>query len=235
MIRAAIVEDDGTERARIRECLDWLAQSEGISFQISEYPTGAAFLGAYQPEFDIVFMDIDMPGIDGMETARALRRYDPSVILIFVTNMAQYAISGYEVEALDFILKPINKYSFAIKVKRAAARVARRAEEFIPVKSEGETRSVQVSSIRYLDVNGHYVVYHTTQGDLEEYVTLKEAYGRLNRTCFVFCSRSCLVNLHHVNSVSKDSVWVGETRLDISRPQRKVFLQAVSDYMGGKR
>ena len=235
MIHAAIVEDDEIERARIRECLGYLEESEGISFQISEYPTGAAFLGACQPEFDIVFMDIEMPGMDGIETARALRRYDPSAILIFVTNMAQYAISGYEVEALDFILKPVNKYSFAIKVKRAAARVTRRAEEFISVRSEGETRSVQVSSIRYLDVNGHYVVYHTTQGNLVEYATLKEAYGRLNRTCFVFCNRSCLVNLHYVSSVSKDSVWVGETRLDISRPQRKVFLQAVSEYMGGKR
>ena len=71
--------------------------------------------------FDIVLMDIDMPGMNGMETARALRKVDAAVILIFVTNMAQFAISGYEVDATDFILKPVNKYSFAIKIPVIAA------------------------------------------------------------------------------------------------------------------
>ena len=189
MIRAAIVEDDAAERARIRECLNYLESSEGIQFSLSEYTTGTAFIGSYEQDCDIVFMDIEMPGINGMETARALRKCDPSVILIFVTNLAQYAIDGYEVEATDFIVKPINKYSFAIKVKRAVARVPKRVEEYISVKTEGETYSFQISDIKYLDVNGHYVVYHTRKGDFTEYTTLKDAYGKVNRTYFVFCNR----------------------------------------------
>lgn len=235
MIRVAIVEDDATERARIRECLDYLDSSEKIPFSVSEYATGTAFIGAYERNFDIVFMDIEMPGVNGMETARILREYDPTVILIFVTNLAQYAIDGYEVEATDFILKPINKYSFAIKIKRAISRVSKRVEEYISVKTEGEIHSIQISDIRYMDVNGHYVVYHTSKGDFTEYTTLKEAYGKVNRTYFVFCNRSCLVNLHHVTSVTKDTVSVGEQKLDISRPQRKTFLLAMSEFMGGKR
>ena len=235
MIRAVIVENDADERLRIRECLSWLEQTENTSFQITEFPSGTAFIGAYEPEYDIVFMDIEMPGMNGLEAARELRKIDPAVILIFVTNMAQYAIAGYEVEALDFILKPINKYSFAIKVKRAVSRVPKKTEDYIFVKTDGEKRQIPISSVRYLDMDGHYVIYHTKEGDLKEYATLKEACGKLQRSFFVFANRSCLVNLFYVTSVSRDSVMLGNDRIDISRPQKKVFLNAVSEFMGGGR
>ena len=235
VIRVAIVEDDREARESLRACLGWIAEKDRQQFRVSEFPSGTAFLGNYEPDYDLVFMDIEMPGMDGMETARALRKMDASVLLIFVTNMAQYAIAGYEVDAMDFILKPVNKYSFAIKMKRAAARIPRRAEEYIAVKAESELRQLEISSIRYLDIDGHYVVYHTDQGDLKEYGTLKEAYGKLNRPFFVFVNRSCLVNLHYVSAVSRNTVTVGESRLDISRPQKKSFLAAMSSFMGGKQ
>ena len=235
LIRVAIVEDDGAERERLRACLRWLEESEGLRFHVTEFSSGTAFIGSFEPGYDLVFMDIEMPGMDGMETARALRKMDASVLLIFVTNMAQYAIAGYEVDALDFILKPVNRYSFAIKMKRAAARIPKRIEEYVTVKTEGELRQLPIASVRWLDIDGHYVVYHTADGDFEEYGTLKEAYGKLNRPSFVFVNRSCLVNLYHVSAVSKNSVTVGDRQLDISRPQRKSFLAAMSDFMGGRR
>ena len=235
MLQVAIVEDDERERERLKECLGFLERDSEYSFAVSEFTTGAAFLDQYAPVYDIVFMDIEMPGINGMETARELRTLDGDVILIFVTNLAQYAIFGYEVEALDYILKPVNPYSFAMKVRRAAARAVRRTDDYIPVKVEGETVSVRKSSIRYMEVYGHYVIYHTTDGDYSEYTTLKEAAGKVNRRSFVNVNRSVLVNLRYVSSVSRDSVQVGEENLTISRPQKKAFLEAMSEYMGGKR
>ena len=236
MIPVAIVEDSAEERARIRACLSYVESTTDAAFDVHEFPNGLEFLGSIDGPvpFDLVFMDIDMPGMNGMETARALRTADSAVLLIFVTNMAQYAISGYEVDALDFILKPINKYSFAIKMKRALARIPQKNEDYFTVRTDGETRSVRISSIRWIDVSGHYVVYHTTDGDITEYTTLKDAFARINRSSFTFINRSCLVNMRYVDAVSKETVTMGNTKLDISRPQKKAFLTAMSDYLGGK-
>ena len=236
MIPIAIVEDRESERARIRDCLSHVEDAEGVQFDVHEFPNGLVFVGALDGPvpYDLVFMDIDMPGMNGMDTAKALRQADPAVLLIFVTNMAQFAISGYEVDALDFILKPINRYSFAIKMKRALSRIPQKTEDYISVRSEGETRSVRISSIRWIDVKGHYVVYHTADGDLTEYTTLKEACARVNRSAFAWINRSCLVNMRCVSAVSRDTVTIGEARLDISRPQKKAFLAEMSNYMGGK-
>lgn len=235
MIKVAIVEDDREERTRIRECLAYFAETDGVSFDIAEFSTGNTFIGNYRPQYDIVLMDIEMPGMDGMEAAKAMRRMDPSVILIFVTNLAQYAISGYSVEALDFVVKPINKYSFAMKLQRAVAHIKKSTDEYILVKTAKEAYKVLVSSITFLEVSGHYVTYHTAQDEYTEYTTLKDAYGKINKEHFVFCNRSCLVNLQYVTYVDPDNVTVGKDKLQISRPQRKTFLTALSDYMGGIR
>jgi DNA-binding LytR/AlgR family response regulator len=234
MIQIAIVEDDAAARVRLRECLDYVSAETQIPFDIVEFPSGFSFIGQYQPGFDIVFMDIDMPGMNGMDTARALRKVDTNVVLIFVTNMAQYAISGYEVDALDFILKPVNKYSFAIKVKRAISRTTRLTDQYIQIKTDGGLHRVRITAIQYLETDGHYVIYHTTNGNFAEYGTLKDAESKIGRPQFVRCNRSFLVNLRYVDSICKNSVFVGGAELDISRPQKKAFLSALSDYLGGR-
>lgn len=233
MVRIAIVEDSENERAKIRECLSDYERNSGVIFDLQEFSNGLDFLESYTPEYDLVFMDIEMPGLNGMETAKELRKIDFSVLLIFITNLAQYAISGYEVDALDFILKPINRYSFAIKLKRALSRVSKKTEDYMSVKTDGETRAVRISSILWIDVNGHYVVYHTAEGDFTEYTTLKEAAAKVNRGTFALVNRSCLVNLRRVEAIARDNVSIGSVKLDISRPQRKAFLAALSDFMGG--
>ena len=234
MIQIAVIDDDPEERRKERELLEKFAGQEQLLIRIEEYSSGRSFLARYNGEVDIILLDIEMPGMDGMETAKAIRETDPSVLLIFVTNLAQYALFGYEVEALDFMVKPVDYASFALKMKRAVSRPTKRAEEWIPVRQERETRQVPVSHIRYLEVSGHYVCYHTTEGNLTEYITMKEAEKKINRSYFVRCNQSYLVNLRFITAVTKDTVFVGEEELAFSRPQKKVFLAAYSEFLGGR-
>ena len=122
MIRVAIVDDNGADRKKIRDCLDFVARKENQIFEISEFCDAESFFMKFDCNYEIVFFDIEMPGCDGMTAAKRLRRIDKVVTLVFVTNLAQYAVAGYEVDALDYILKPVDKYSFSLKMRRVLSR-----------------------------------------------------------------------------------------------------------------
>ena len=233
LIRIAIVEDEPTERDRIKVYLEEIAQEDQTQFDIEQYSSGMAFVMRGMKDYDLVLMDIDMPNLNGIETAKALRKVDQSATLIFVTNMAQYAISGYEVNAIDFILKPVNRYSFAIKIKRAISRTAKKNDNAIQIKMDGTIFLVHMYQIMYLEVDGHYVIFHTTQGGYKEYTTLKLAQKRINSSHFVQCNQSFLINMKYIESVSRESVTVGGTIIYISRKMKTEFMNAVLDFLGG--
>lgn len=233
LIRIAIVEDEPTERDRIKVYLEEIAQEDQTQFDIEQYSSGMAFVMRGMKDYDLLLMDIDMPNLNGIETAKALRKVDQSATLIFVTNMAQYAISGYEVNAVDFILKPVNRYSFAIKIKRAISRTAKKNDNAIQIKMDGTIFLVHMYQIMYLEVDGHYVIFHTTQGDYKEYTTLKLAQKRINSSHFVQCNQSFLINMKYIESVSRESVTVGGTIIYISRKMKTEFMNAVLDFLGG--
>ena len=235
MIRIAVIDDEAEAREKIVECLSYVSEREETELSVSEFSSGLAFLGNYSPIYDIILMDIEMPGENGLEVARMLRETDKSVLLIFVTNMAQYAVSGYEVDALDFIVKPVNRYTLAMKMKRAIARTAKRLDDAVQIKSEGELYTIRASSVKYVESDGHYVIYHTAEGNFSEYGTLKIAENKLGKRCFVRCNRCYLVNLRYVDAVKRDCAVIGGEELLISRPQKKAFLSAFSKFLGGEK
>lgn len=233
MIRIAIVEDNPKDRALTREYLDCVFEQESASYSADDFEKAETFLLKANPVYDIVLFDIDMPGMSGLEAAKKFREIDRHAVIMFVTNMAQYAIHGYEVEALDFIVKPVNKYDFIMKMRRAISRTAKRLDDAVEIKIGRDIRSVGISQIRYLEVSGHYVVWHTVGGDYVEYDTLINAEKKIARSFFARCNRCYLVNLKYVEQIKRDSVVVDGVELSISRPQKKEFLAAYSRFIGG--
>lgn len=232
MIQVAIVDDNAKERKHLRDCLDYITEKDGTLFSVREFASGEDFLGAYTPVYDIVLMDIEMTGIDGVETARHLRRVDETVVLVFVTRMTQFAVRGYEVDALDFLVKPVGKFSFALKMSRAIARAAVRGDNLLMLRIDGELTSIRLNTLKYVESDGHYVVYHTLEGDYREYASLKSVEDRVGEN-FVRCNSGYLVNLRYVTGVKKNTVVIDKDELQISRPKKVSFLSALTKYLSG--
>lgn len=233
MLNIAIVDDEKEERQTICECLEFIEKGEK-RFSVRQFENADEFLVKYEPIYDIVFMDIQMGGTNGIDAAKSLRKIDKTVIIIFVTNMAQLAVKGYEVDALDFIVKPVNKLIFALKFKRALGRLNEQTTDKILIKVEGEIFSISAKNLRYAEVDGHYIVYHTADGKYSEYITLSAAEKKLNANgIFARCNRGQLVNLRYVTAIKKDSVIVDGEELVIAKTQRNAFIKAFADYMGG--
>lgn len=235
MLRIAIVENDVDSRTQIQTFIQRFARSEGLDICVEEFDRGDRFLAQYQSVYDIIFMEIELPGFDGMETARRLRKKDQDVVLVFVTALARHAIRGYEVDALDFVLKPLSHYAFSLKLERAIRRVRQRAGDSILVKTSGGMHRLEIKQIYYLETKSRMLYYHTSSGVYSVRGSLRDAVQQLEAYSFAKCNQCYLVNLQHVTDVRDEYVTVAGAALEISRRNRKTFLDAVVAYIGGVR
>lgn len=232
-MRIAIVEDEAQQREQLHTYIQQYAGETGQSFEVVLFSNGADLLKDYTPQYDIILLDIEMPGLNGMEAAGRLRSMDGDVVLMFVTNMAQYAINGYAVGALDFVLKPVNYYTFTVRLARAIRRARQRKNGQILLTLPDCVRRLDTQQIHYVEVQNRMLHYHTELGEFVLRGTMQSAEKELSRYHFVRCNHWYLVNLSHVAEVRRDMVVVVGAELEISRRNRTAFLTALTEYVGG--
>ena len=232
MIRTAIVEDDAQDAALLQQLLQRFSEESGQDFSVQRYSSAESFL--QEPRsYDLIFMDIEMSGLNGMQAAYKLREFDSQTTLIFVTNMAQYALHGYDVDALDFILKPLQYGSFCMKMKKAVSNIAKKRDTVLTLALSNGFVRVAASQIYYVEVQKHYLTYHAETGDYTVRDSMRSVEEKLQSMHFLRCNNCYLVNLRRVVGVSDHTVQVGPHTLQISRPRHAAFLKGLADYLGG--
>ena len=234
MIRIALVEDDPVYREQLQNYLTQFGQQSGEKLAVTVFDDGDEIALNYKAEYDIILMDIEMKFMDGMTAAEMIRQKDDQVVIIFITNSPQYAIKGYAVDALDYVLKPVPYFAFSQQLQKAVKRLKRMQRAFLAVPVEGGMRRVSVDSIYYLESEGHSVHFYTESGDFPSPGTLKSFETQLSGKSFARCNSGYLVNLAQVTGVQQNVVQVGPYELQISRPKKKSFLEALTDYIGGE-
>ena len=164
MPRIAVVDDQPDMRQQLCSMIDQYSRENNCMLEVTAFSDGAQIITNYCKGFDIIFLDIEMPELGGMDAAERIRTVDPDVVLVFVTNMAQYAIRGYEVDALDFVLKPVNYYQFSTKLARALQRVQRRKGGQIALQTAGGVQLLNTEDIYWLETRDRMLHYHTSTG-----------------------------------------------------------------------
>lgn len=227
-----IVEDDQNEKEALEACLDSFGQERGISFHVTWLSSALEFLEK-RPLSDLIFMDIDMPGLSGMEAAESLREYDSVTPLVFVTNLAQYAVHGYAVDATDFIIKPVEYGSFALRMARVMRRL-RRDDIMLSLQTRDGARLFPVTDVVYVSVSGHYLVHHLVTGEIvRSRGTIRDAEANPAFQDFVRISNNELINATHVRRMTRDSVEMDtDETLWFSRARKKEAQERIVRLMG---
>ena len=154
--------------------------------------------------------------------------------IIFVTQSTQYAVGGYKVNALNYIVKPVTYRVFCAEVKRFTERVARKHNEYILISWRNEAVRLSLSDIVYIESIKHKIIFHTKDEEYEIFGTMKDFESRLEKSGFYRCNSGYLVNLTRIINVKDDMVDLGGTVLKISRPRKKQFMERLARFYCGE-
>lgn len=232
-LRIAVVENELEERQHICSCIAEYFRDKEISADLCEYGDGTEIAEAAREPFDVIFMDIDMEGLDGMGAARQIRKFDSQVMIVFITNMAGYAIEGYSVQALDFLVKPVSAVRMEEELDKILEIARKRNPGKIAVKGEGKLYQIDINDIFYVEMYGRKIRLHRRQGVLEVNGTLRYFEELLSQAPFFRCHQAFLVNMGYVSFIGKCDVEVEGDKVPVSRQRKKEFGQAFARYLGG--
>lgn len=232
MIHVAVVDDEVTYVAELQSYLDQYAKESGETIKVTVFNDGDSIVHKYRSQFDVILMDVEMKFMDGMSAAEEIRRIDSEVVIIFITRTPQYAIRGYAVGALDYLLKPLSYFAFSQCFGRALSRMEKRRGKHITLNIKGGTARLDAADVYYVESSGHSMIYHTSKGSFESSSTMREIEESLGGLGFFRASKWYLINLAYVDSYRDGEIILRDTTLSVSRSRRKDLLEALTAYWG---
>ena len=203
--RAAICDDSTTDAEFVGSILHQWAAERGIEVESERFASADAFLFRYAEDksFDLLLLDVEMPGTDGVTLAKTVRQENEAVQIVFITGYSDYISEGYEVAALHYLMKPVKEEKLRSVLDRAVEKITKN-ERVLHFEAGGEMVRVPIYQIRYADVLGNYVTVHA-RTDVTVKMTLGELEKQLDE-CFYRVGRSALVNLTQISRVTKTEI-----------------------------
>lgn len=205
--RIAITDDNPADIKYIHSVLERWADARSLSVHIDSYPSAEAFLFQYEenPACDIILLDIEMPGMDGVTMAKRLREKNSTAVIVFITGYSDYIAEGYDVSALHYLMKPVDPDRFMEVLDRAVERLCRE-EKYLTVKTTNEIVRIPMSSVLFLEAARNYVTIHAEgRGDFVVRHKLGDFESKLDER-FLRVGRSYIVNLTKLYRIARNEV-----------------------------
>ncbi len=233
MVNLAIVEDEDLYAKQLIEFVERFQKESGNYFKITRFKDGDEIVHGFKCQFDIILMDIEMKLMDGMTAAEEIRKLDQEVVIMFITNMTSYAIRGYQVDALDYVLKPVSYFAFSQKLDRALLRIKKSGSNIISIEMPSGVKKLDVDNIFYIESQGHNLIFYTGTGEFTIRARLSDYEKELSGYDFFRSNKGYLVNLKYVDGVENGACLIAGKELAISRSRKNDFMTALTEYMAG--
>lgn len=205
-IRIAVVEDEIEQYEYVKKLLAEWSEQCGECISVTHVTCGEEFLINYnQPDsFDVLFLDVYMKQMNGMELAKEIRKYDRDVQIVFLTGVSDYVFEGYEIGAVRYLLKPLTQDKMGETMEVCLERLEKKNDDYISFKYQGEVIRLRRSDIYFVEVYGHYLRMVTKTDTYEWKDSLQSMRSKLDERRFVEANRSCIVNLEYVSRITRE-------------------------------
>ena len=233
MYNIAIVEDNDNDAKTLESYISMISSKSGKEYNVRRFSSAVEFLKEYQPIYSIILFDIEMPGMNGLDAAGEIRKIDKTCSIIFTTNLIQYAQKGYEVDAIAYLIKPVQYFDFALKFKKALDFYELNENKDFMIKTAKGPCLISTSKLMYVEVLRHRLYYHLVDDQIEVTGTIQKAEEELKKFGFLKCNQCYLINPRFISKIQGLDIQIGGTTLLISRPRKKAFLEELAKWYGG--
>lgn len=235
MLKVAICEDEEIQYRIIEKYLKKWAIKENILLNIFYYKNAESFLFLFSEnqDYDIIFLDIKMEKMDGIELSKKIRCLDEEVAIVFITGSSENILSGYSVAAINYLIKPIKEEEINESLNRIYKKLkyGKERKSYLNVLSEKENIKIKYDEIKYFVIYSHYINIETLNKKIIYKKKISDLEKELSEEQFVRLHRSYIVNLHYVKSVGKDYVLMDDNAvIPVSRGKKEKIIEAFVKY-----
>ncbi len=235
MYNIAICDDEQYFVTELEEMIQRYVEETGTKIRTITFKNGQELIDGDKMELDLIFLDIRMDIMNGLEAAKRIREKDEKVSIIFLTSLTKYVLAGYEYHAMNYIIKPISYVRLKSELDKWLSRYKREDKKYILVTNKDGQYRVDLNTLQYLETYNRNVKLHTENGEIISYKKMRELEEELEHGNFLRRHSGYLVNLLFVKRVGKLELELtnGE-RLPISQPKRKIAMKRLADYWGDR-
>lgn len=234
MLRIAICDDETNARDALCFQLEkiLIEDAEEIVYEFSSGTNAASWLANHPGEIDLLFLDVEMKGLNGMETAEKIRTFDEQIMIVFVTGYSDYVFDGYHVGALDYLVKPVSEEKLRQLIGRARTKSAQEESHTFSLKNMDGTWRFRFSDILYFYSDRRKVILVTAKGEYSFYARLDEVERKL-ASDFIRVHQRYLINPANVDCLGSESITINGQQLPCSRKYRETALSKIARSMMG--